>query len=147
MCKTTRKLKVKQFTGYKLAYKIDDKYYSVCTGIEYKPKMKVEELGKNFKIPDFLSNLYIWFRNGNNQSHYNFKSKKFMALDFCHFYNIEAVGRTFVFRKKRDALENLTSASKPIVLKMTIEDDLIGSLLSKVYRCVGGRKIVEFKEC
>ena len=37
MCKLIRKTKRKSFTGYKAVRKVDEKYYSFWTGMEYEP--------------------------------------------------------------------------------------------------------------
>lgn len=48
MCQLENELSRKQATGYKIAVTKDGKYYSICTGIEYKvgkvPKLKQQEI-------------------------------------------------------------------------------------------------------
>ena len=47
MCKLTEKYtKSKSFTGYKVVYKKDGKYYSPATGIEYKEDMDIPRIRK-----------------------------------------------------------------------------------------------------
>ena len=70
MCEFIKEIKNKtQFTGYKVAVKRNEKYYSPITGIEYKPgKVKnpgeLKEAGFDFVNVTHLLNLYY------NKSYY-----------------------------------------------------------------------------
>lgn len=71
MCKLIKKTRRKSFTGYKIAFKKDGKYYSPATGIEYKigdvphcPRLKPLAVKLGIFDEDLLNSRYHLYEPG-----------------------------------------------------------------------------------
>jgi len=141
MCKEIRKISQKQFTGYKLAFKIDGEYYSVVTGIKYeKGKVPIvnngqeinPNLGKLCPNKEHLIEHLIWMG-------------EYGKINFGINYRISAIGKTFIFRTLRDA--ECVRKTGEVILKMTIKDDLVEGKMQSVldHSVIGGKRIVRYE--
>ena len=133
MCTLISKISPSKFIGYKVAIKINDKYYSPAMGFMY-------EVGK---VPIIIEQKRL--------SHF-FKEN---ILEGSCSYKYNMVGRTSILINKKDAIrllediESKINLSKPysvVILKMEISDSL---MCGNYEGCdvVAGRKIESFKEC
>lgn len=126
MCDLIYKCDEEEVTGYKVAVKIDDKYFSPATGLEY----KVGPIPLQFKYQKHVAD-FVNVLDENNE---------------C--YNTNMTGRTCVFRDLESAKHKQNkwySFYELIILKMTISNDLLSGYYStsEVY---GGKNIVSMEE-
>ena len=128
MCKIKEKADLKEFTGYKVALKVDGKYYSPATGIEYKlgPVTVATEKGKYIDCC-FEDNLL------NPES---------------RIFNNAMHGNTALFEDKQGALRLMSVMNRDfliVILKMTLSDlTYYGEYLG--YRVILGKNIVQLSE-
>jgi len=139
MCNILNEYKEKDtFTGYKVAEKRDSKYYSIVTGIEYKPG-PVEGIINGKPISKSL-------HNSSDPNNY--------------FYLASYFGRTSVYKNKYAADDFIDiyfrGLSNVIVLKMKLSGDLRHGDVNKLTKetsldlfkwCISGTNIVSLEEC
>jgi len=124
MCTIISKSKRKSFTGYKVALKIDGKYYSPATGVEY--------VVGDVPIPDCINEEYRddWFDDVLNPEEYSHK--------------VEYKGHTAVFKKKI-ITEVVSDLSIAALLKMKISGDMLNCEYANL-KVIAGSRIDSFKE-
>ena len=130
MCRLIEKLDQRQFTGYKVAVKKGNKYYSPAMGCEYK-------VGEVERV-DHQRNLTTHFASD--------------ILLNC--YVPEMIGRTSVFKRMRSAvwLRNILSrclldGASAVILKMTVTDYLMSGYYGDPWDpVVAGRRIKKIVE-
>ena len=116
MCEITGKYtESEKFTGYKLVYIIDGRYYSPVTGVEYEAGKHVKavtsgEATENFRENSILNELSL----GNNW----FKPYQI----FSTFYSWSMNGKTGVFVNRSDA--QINQSNETLVI-MTISGNLV----------------------
>ena len=147
MCKVLLSCKYKQATGYKVAIKIGNQYFSPATGVEYK-------VGK-VPIPDYCVRLSSHFT-------YDFEglnlSDEKLIYNRPSFYSRRMVGKTAVFHKLTDTLKSQilylanavhrgakTTRCNVVILKMTITEELTHGLYDS-RPVILGKKIKAIKE-
>ena len=119
-----------QFTGYKIAVKRGNSYYSPATGMKYK-------IGKvpKIRITRPAGNGWIFGHGEELKDNMNFKE---------NFY-----GKTGIFRSERDVIRkhrNWHNRSRPhVILKMTIKGNLFNGRYDH-NNIIAGDTIVKFKE-
>lgn len=138
MCKILNKTRRKSFTGFKVAHKIGNRYYSPATGVEYKVGPVTPATGI---IQSRTSG------GGNWSSHILNEDSSF----FCK----EMYGKTSVFKSLEDLANTIYELFKnEVVLKMTIsggiwETEMITTSLNRTTGSVkmfAGTKILSMKE-
>lgn len=116
MCEITGKYtESEKFTGYKLVYIIDGRYYSPVTGVEYKVGEKVKAITSGEAIENFRENSTL-----NTLSLGNYWSKPYSI--FSSFYTHSMQGKTGVFMDLTGAKSH---QSNEAIVKMTISDNLV----------------------
>jgi len=130
MCILLNKLKQNQKTGYKLAIKDGNQYYSPATGT----LIKIGVVKPVNKIDKSHGNTWL---NGLDKS--------------SAFYNNEMVGRTSIFINKEDAIKIINGAILKglVLLKCVISTDLMDGYVTAgwaKYLTIAGRNIKSFEE-
>jgi len=116
MCKILKKTRRKSYTGFKIVCKINGKYYSSVTGIEYKP-------GSVTPVDTI-----------DESKTFGYWSRHVLDPDMDSGYCKEMHGKTCVFKEKSDALDFLNSRSKEQLVEMTIS----GEIWEAEMRCLFG---------
>jgi len=132
MCTITGTCNLKEFTGYKVALKINGKYYSPVTGMEYTlGKIKPPEtIRKNYTVEGFANVL-----QNTNPAHER-----------------RMVGNTAVFINKKNAKnfrKNLRfwyNDARSVILKMTLQNIMFDGIY-EFDKVRIGSTIKSFKEC
>jgi hypothetical protein len=107
MCKIHDKTDLTEYTGYKAVLKIGNKFYSPCTGLEYKVGMKLPNMRKRRPIP--VDSDIKWC---------NVLDKKSV------YYNKLMQGKTGVFQTLRGCKLGVVQLGGYIAIKMTIGGEI-----------------------
>ena len=132
MCKLIKKIKKKSITGYKAAYKINGKYYSPWTGVNY-------QLGK--------------VKGTKKPLKYAEETASFILKPGDDFNNPTYFGKTAVFEEKEGAKKEVKnhkvfekydsddSEHSCIILKMIISGEIWETKYDKDYKTFAGTNI------
>jgi len=119
MCRIRKPCRnITSFTGYKLVFKIDNKYYSAFTGIEYKENTKIVPVDEMQKHADYQ----MWSTIHRNE---------------------KMIGKTTVFENLEDAKEikNVWHKTFPdkeiVILEMTLSGNLHHAIFSERDTIIG----------
>lgn len=130
--------------GYKLALKIDNKYFSSLTGIEYKinekiPVINYEDLKKSKKSEIF--NYRFWWTD----------RFEILSKDGIWFTKLMQ-GKTAIFKDLSDAVDALNTETndcseyKSVILKVVLGGEIYGGTMNYHIPIYAGERIEKMKE-
>lgn len=132
MCKVLEKYtKKKKFTGYKMVVKVDGKYYSPVTGIEYIPGKDIIPVKSESKVNRNFINSDSW------KSFYEILKNKNLYEEKMH-------GKTGIF-VERNIVDEFSQNETYIPVKMTISGDLHYAQ-TDWWNTIVGNHVVSIKE-